>query len=455
MSMRPSESRGPTELVSILRKKTVRRNAGVRGQSKNPNQAAKSRPQQQQQQASTTGHISDRHQPDQSSSSSQPKKIQKPRRRVATIAQRRAANIRERRRMFNLNAAFDRLRKKVPSFAYEKRLSRIETLKLAIMYIRFMDDLVHDDAYAEKYKQLIANSSQGSASLGQNSSAFFSTPPNNHTYMPLYAGQHCPPPAPPTPPSESGGKRSSFQGQTLMVDAVQNGNQMDCHNEDCCPQQHQQQRQYRQMISGSSPINGLCCGLASPPSLYSSSSSSVSHSSCHSTSPASSTTFTDSSSLSPVAAAAAASKPISLLFDNYHRQHQTCTPAGPPSQQQQPAQYPHGYEQFQDNISISTYYNCDGPGPTKYYNELNCYEQKLAPMSCYPASKQCQQSGQISDLSQAHSNQLEQQHRGSSPATLSLPLPAALPLRPLSPLETTRSSVGVNGSYSLQSLEAR
>lgn len=65
----------------------------------------------------------------------------KPRRRVATIAQRRAANIRERRRMFNLNTAFDKLRKKVPTFAYEKRLSRIETLRLAIMYISFMSEL--------------------------------------------------------------------------------------------------------------------------------------------------------------------------------------------------------------------------------------------------------------------------------------------------------------------------
>ena len=37
----------------------------------------------------------------------------KPRRRVATMAQRRAANIRERRRMFNLNEAFDKLRRKV------------------------------------------------------------------------------------------------------------------------------------------------------------------------------------------------------------------------------------------------------------------------------------------------------------------------------------------------------
>lgn len=37
----------------------------------------------------------------------------KTRRRVASLAQRRAANIRERRRMFNLNEAFDKLRRKV------------------------------------------------------------------------------------------------------------------------------------------------------------------------------------------------------------------------------------------------------------------------------------------------------------------------------------------------------
>ncbi len=63
-------------------------------------------------------------------------------RRLPTVAQRRAANVRERRRMFNLNKAFDLLRKRVPTFAYEKRLSRIETLRLAISYIGFMADIV-------------------------------------------------------------------------------------------------------------------------------------------------------------------------------------------------------------------------------------------------------------------------------------------------------------------------
>ncbi|XP_075165561.1 protein Fer3-like [Haematobia irritans] len=75
-----------------------------------------------------------------SSTSSTTKKI---RRRTASLAQRRAANIRERRRMLNLNEAFDKLRPKVPTFAYEKRLSRIETLRLAITYIGFMTELLN------------------------------------------------------------------------------------------------------------------------------------------------------------------------------------------------------------------------------------------------------------------------------------------------------------------------
>lgn len=70
------------------------------------------------------------------------KSSKKTRRRIPTVAQRKAANIRERRRMFNLNGAFDILRKTVPTFAYEKHLSRIETLRLAIGYVSFMKELL-------------------------------------------------------------------------------------------------------------------------------------------------------------------------------------------------------------------------------------------------------------------------------------------------------------------------
>lgn len=68
------------------------------------------------------------------------------RRRIITVVQRQAANVRERKRMFSLNEAFDELRRKVPTFAYEKRLSRIDTLRLAIVYISFMTDLLEQNA---------------------------------------------------------------------------------------------------------------------------------------------------------------------------------------------------------------------------------------------------------------------------------------------------------------------
>ena len=63
------------------------------------------------------------------------------RKRKSTPTQRVAANVRERRRMCSLNAAFDRLRRRVPAFPHEKKLSRIQTLRLAIRYIVFMSQL--------------------------------------------------------------------------------------------------------------------------------------------------------------------------------------------------------------------------------------------------------------------------------------------------------------------------
>ena len=64
------------------------------------------------------------------------------RKRKTTPAQRHAANVRERRRMCSLNSAFDRLRRRVPAFPHEKRLSRIQTLRLAMTYIAFMTEML-------------------------------------------------------------------------------------------------------------------------------------------------------------------------------------------------------------------------------------------------------------------------------------------------------------------------
>ena len=73
----------------------------------------------------------------------QPQQSSTPKRKRKTSpTQRLAANIRERRRMCNLNTAFDRLRRRVPAFPHEKRLSRIQTLKLAMTYISFMTEIL-------------------------------------------------------------------------------------------------------------------------------------------------------------------------------------------------------------------------------------------------------------------------------------------------------------------------
>ncbi|XP_074644057.1 helix-loop-helix protein 13-like [Tubulanus polymorphus] len=56
--------------------------------------------------------------------------------------QRHAANIRERKRMMSINTAFEELRLHVPTFPYEKRLSKIDTLRLAIAYIALLRDIL-------------------------------------------------------------------------------------------------------------------------------------------------------------------------------------------------------------------------------------------------------------------------------------------------------------------------
>lgn len=56
--------------------------------------------------------------------------------------QRRAANIRGRKRMMSINTAFEELRCHVPTFPFEKRLSKIDTLRLAIAYIALLREVL-------------------------------------------------------------------------------------------------------------------------------------------------------------------------------------------------------------------------------------------------------------------------------------------------------------------------
>ena len=76
---------------------------------------------------------------------------------VQQVHQRQAANLRERKRMQSINDAFEGLREHIPTLPYEKRLSKVDTLKLAIGYINFLAEMVTSDV----------NSPDGSPSAGQ------------------------------------------------------------------------------------------------------------------------------------------------------------------------------------------------------------------------------------------------------------------------------------------------
>nr|VZI23544.1 unnamed protein product [Spirometra erinaceieuropaei] len=67
--------------------------------------------------------------------------------------QRQAANMRERRRMQSINHAFEGLRAHIPTLPYEKKLSKVDTLRLAIGYINFLQDLVSNENFAFNGKE--------------------------------------------------------------------------------------------------------------------------------------------------------------------------------------------------------------------------------------------------------------------------------------------------------------
>lgn len=75
---------------------------------------------------------------------------------ITDFEQRSSTNfdIREKYLSRSINSAFDELRMHVPTFPYEKRLSKIDTLRLAIAYISLLREVLHADydplTYVEK-----------------------------------------------------------------------------------------------------------------------------------------------------------------------------------------------------------------------------------------------------------------------------------------------------------------
>ncbi|VDD88267.1 unnamed protein product [Enterobius vermicularis] len=62
----------------------------------------------------------------------------------ALFRQRKAANERERKRMYSINKGFDKLRLRLPTLPYEKKLSKVDTLKQAIKYIKQLSEMLND-----------------------------------------------------------------------------------------------------------------------------------------------------------------------------------------------------------------------------------------------------------------------------------------------------------------------
>ena len=75
--------------------------------------------------------------------------------------QRQAANQRERKRMQSINDAFEGLRAHIPTLPYEKRLSKVDTLRVAIGYIGFLIELVDAEARSARVRKTLNSAGDG------------------------------------------------------------------------------------------------------------------------------------------------------------------------------------------------------------------------------------------------------------------------------------------------------
>ncbi|XP_038646203.1 helix-loop-helix protein 1-like [Scyliorhinus canicula] len=104
-------------------------------------------------------------------------------------AQRYAANIRERKRMLSINSAFDELRCHVPTFPYEKRLSKIDTLRLAIAYIALLREILLSGSDPKTYlEQCVKSGYQNQGDAIWNTSGEFNQIFNGATTVQMVPG---------------------------------------------------------------------------------------------------------------------------------------------------------------------------------------------------------------------------------------------------------------------------
>ena len=74
-------------------------------------------------------------------------------------------NMSERTRLVSINEAFEILRTHIPTFPYERRLSKIDTLHLAIAYINLLESILDSNLSFYGYFECIHNQNFSKNSL--------------------------------------------------------------------------------------------------------------------------------------------------------------------------------------------------------------------------------------------------------------------------------------------------
>ncbi|KAI1732197.1 helix-loop-helix DNA-binding domain-containing protein [Ditylenchus destructor] len=69
--------------------------------------------------------------------------------------------------MCSINVAFIELRNKIPTFPYEKRLSKIDTLNLAIAYINMLEEILEAEEDSHAFLQNVVNMARSGISSGK------------------------------------------------------------------------------------------------------------------------------------------------------------------------------------------------------------------------------------------------------------------------------------------------
>merc|ERR1712029_277924 len=92
---------------------------------------------------------------------------------IQQMHQRHAANLRERKRMQSINDAFEGLRTHIPTLPYEKRLSKVDTLRLTIGYINFLAEMVNSDNSDESQLQIKAQKEEKKIILHSTKGSYF------------------------------------------------------------------------------------------------------------------------------------------------------------------------------------------------------------------------------------------------------------------------------------------